>query len=116
MRSSRFLPPFTLTPPGPLITDKTLFELLANEELVDDDVVDEAVDADEAARCTVVDDADVAESDDLGRRRVVGQYGSNVEKVWKETRIKYRQIKQKLQQQYKCVQHTYDTSVDIIVL
>lgn len=80
MRSSRFLPPFTLTPPGPLITDKTLFELLANEELVDDDVVDEAVDADEAARCTVVDDADVAESDDLGRRRVVGQYGSNEKK------------------------------------
>lgn len=116
MRSSRFLPPFTLTPPGPLITDKTLFELLANEELVDDDVVDEAVDADEAARCTVVDDADVAESDDLGRRRVVGQYGSNEKKEWKETGIKYCQIKQKLQQQYKCVQHTYDTSVDIIVL
>lgn len=37
-------------------------------------------------------------------------------KEWKETGIKYWQIKQKLQQQYKCVQHTYDTSVDIIVL
>lgn len=54
-------------------------EPLANDELVDE-ALEEAVDADDAARCTVDDDDDVVESDDLGRKRVLGQYGSTIMK------------------------------------
>lgn len=76
VKSSRFLA-FWLLWPEPFITAKALFEPLANDEFVDE-AFEEAVDADEAARCTV-DDDEVLESDDLGRKRVLGQYGSTIE-------------------------------------
>lgn len=62
----------------PFTTARALFEPLANDELIDD-AFEEAVDADEAARCTIDEDDEadeVAESDDLGLKRVLGQYGS----------------------------------------
>ena len=61
-----------------MLTAKALFEPpLANDEFVDE-AFEEAVDADEAARCTVDEDDDAFESDDLGRKRVLGQYGSTI--------------------------------------
>lgn len=85
MRSSRFLP---FGPGAPFMTANTLLEPLANDELFDD-AVEDVVEADEGARCTLVDaDDDVPESDDLGRsKRVVEQYGSTTrnDKDIKET-------------------------------